>query len=87
MEWTCECCDRTTRHEAQYISDINDRPQSHLSAKLTCLTCKTVEWGTDEIFDSHVCTGDGNFCDCNDTVHQHCIHCDKICNINTSIEP
>lgn len=87
MEWTCDSCNKATIHDLEYISESEKRPKSYLSAKLTCSVCKNVDWATDEIFDEHQCSGDGNWCDCNDTLHQHCTQCDAICNVDTNYEP
>lgn len=87
MEWFCKNCDKPTEHELEYITDETKRPKSYLSARLTCGVCKTYDWATDDVFDSHTCHGNGNWCFCNDTQHQHCVECDSICNIDPTFEP
>lgn len=87
MEWLCNTCNAATDHDYEYIADASKRPKTHLSVKLTCNKCKSIDWGVDEIFDEHVCSGSGNWCYCNDTMHQHCTQCDSICNTNPDYEP
>ena len=87
MEWTCETCDKPTKHDLEYIAEGADRPKLYLSAKLTCSVCETVGWATDDIFDAHACEGSGEWCYCNDTRHQHCTQCDAICSTDPSFEP
>lgn len=86
MKWHCSNCNEETEHDYQYIDEDN-RPKSYLSAMLTCSVCRTVDWGTDEIFDSHTCNGSGDWCYCNDTMHKHCDHCDSICNTDPTYQP
>ncbi len=87
MKWCCDTCEKSTVHLLDYISDETKRPKSFLSAKLTCTVCETVDWATDEIFEAHTCSGNGNWCWCNDTQHQHCTQCDAICSIDPTYEP
>lgn len=86
MEWICKSCDKPTEHDIEDIEEEN-RPELCLSVKLTCCTCKTVDFVPDEIFDSHVCHGSGDWCFCNDTKHQHCVECDGVCAIDATYEP
>lgn len=87
MKWNCENCKQETDHHLEYIADAKQRPETYLSAKLTCNVCKTVDWSVDEIFDSHACAGSGVWCYCNDTRHQHCVECDAICETDPTYEP
>lgn len=39
-----------------------------------------------EYFDSHTCRGSGDWCFCDDTMHNHCDQCDNKCNYNRDYE-
>ncbi len=87
MDWWCDKCDKSVKHTATWIDEPEKRKELHLDVKLTCTQCNSVDWATHDIYDSHVCSGDGHMCYCNDTAHQHCVECDAICCVDPTYEP
>ncbi|EGQ9284454.1 hypothetical protein F7U66_01105 [Vibrio parahaemolyticus] len=80
--------------EPNYDTSIHDRQVQSLLLKKDHLKPFTLNdvaqkeaWDLYTIAaDSHTCQGSGKQCQCNDTLHEHCIHCDEICAVDRNCE-